>query len=498
MKARLLLPIHTLSIHPRWVLVFACSVLLAVLPAAALDLTVTRFDDPRPNGCMVGNCSLREAIIDANAAAGADTITLAAGVYTLAIPGSGEDLAAKGDLDVTGDLVLNGAGRDVTIIQGNGAITGDRVFHLLDPLGAGIAVTFRELSVIGGSVLNESGGGILISSAEGMVPPVSVTEAESAVTLNLEGCIVRDNVADSNMIDPVTLKPVGGSGGGIYNEGALVAANTTVHTNQAAANGGGIYAGGPVDCIVCSIRGNTAEGGGGLFETGNHISAYREGNIHANAAVGGGGVSVRGMVTLQLTNLTLDANTATDVGAGMQSNGTVNLFNCTVTGNESASDSPYGGAGLNSFASGTFRLWNTVMAGNRVAVLGTPAVRNCGCTGGTCTPLVQFLSQANNAEDADTCDLTGASDLVNTDPKLAGMGYYGGPTGAREPHATSPLVDAGDDATCPVLDQALRTRPKDGDNDGTARCDIGAIEMWSPTFLDGFESGDVTAWSTVG
>ena len=42
---------------------------------------------------QVGSCTLRAAIMEANANAGGDTITLAAGTYTLSLPGSQEDAA---------------------------------------------------------------------------------------------------------------------------------------------------------------------------------------------------------------------------------------------------------------------------------------------------------------------------------------------------------------------------------------------------------------------
>jgi CSLREA domain-containing protein len=44
-----------------------------ILPSVALANTYkpTRFDDPRPNGCKKTDCSLREAVIAANAHPGA-------------------------------------------------------------------------------------------------------------------------------------------------------------------------------------------------------------------------------------------------------------------------------------------------------------------------------------------------------------------------------------------------------------------------------------------
>ena len=80
-----------------------------VTPAYAASLTVnTEADELNSNG----NCSLREAITNANLDAtvysdcqptggyGADVIVLPTGTYTLTISGAGEDANATGDLDI--------------------------------------------------------------------------------------------------------------------------------------------------------------------------------------------------------------------------------------------------------------------------------------------------------------------------------------------------------------------------------------------------------------
>src|SRR5512140_2261398 len=54
-----------------------------------------------------GICTLRAAIQESNALAGADTINLPPGIYTLTIPGVGEDVSAAGDLHITDDLTIN-------------------------------------------------------------------------------------------------------------------------------------------------------------------------------------------------------------------------------------------------------------------------------------------------------------------------------------------------------------------------------------------------------
>ena len=59
----------------------------------------------------LGDCTLRAAIQETNALAGPDEIRAPAGVYGISIPGRGEDGAATGDLDITDDLDLAGAGK---------------------------------------------------------------------------------------------------------------------------------------------------------------------------------------------------------------------------------------------------------------------------------------------------------------------------------------------------------------------------------------------------
>jgi len=52
----------------------------------------------------------------------------------------------------------------------------------------------------------------------------------------------------------------------------------------------------------------------------------------------------------------------------------------------------------------------------------------------------------------------------------------GGPTETHALLPGSPAIDAGDNTACPATDQRGWARPADGDGDGTAVCDIGAVE----------------------
>jgi hypothetical protein len=453
------------------------------------------------------DCTLRAAIQEANFTAGTDTVLVPAGTYLLTLTAAPEGTAddAYGDLDITESVDIIGPSAETTLIDGNGLVTGDRVFHITDPLGAGMIVTLTELTLQGGRVLNENGGGLLVQAPEGG-PPV---EDETSIQVVLNSCAVRDNVAASDQVDPDTGKPIGGSGGGIYSTGELNLYQSSIAANLAAANGGGVYSGGPLNVDVTEIVDNEAEGGGGLFDTGAHISTFSRCLVAHNTAVGGGGVTSRTQVLQLWENCTIHGNVATDVGAGINTNGTVDLANCTVSENRSDSDAPNGGAGLNSFGGaaleiGSFRIGNTILAGNVVNAAAvppdTPTVRNCGCTGGAgCTVGAQYVSFGFNLEDAATCELAGSGDLANADPQLSPLLQLGAWPATRGHNPRSLATDGGSNAgaICPPVDQRGLPRPVDGDGSGAAFCDIGAYERQAPdmlVFYDGWDVGNSSRW----
>ena len=77
-----------------------------------------------------GACTLRAAIQEANFFSDADTINLPDGTITLAIPGADEDASLTGDLDVIHDVTVAGPLVGSSRIDGNGAVTQDRVFEV--------------------------------------------------------------------------------------------------------------------------------------------------------------------------------------------------------------------------------------------------------------------------------------------------------------------------------------------------------------------------------
>jgi hypothetical protein len=456
-----------------------------------------------------------------------------------------------GDLDIIGSLIINGTvdGNNyvtTTIEWDTQSIAdpdvGDRIFHVQAPTGATVSVAFNNLIVSNGSVgvipntdcavldnpydidvmpgefcniwqFRRYGGAVALGPGAGIafyeeaihgpdspggggakppdIGPPDDHEEEggtiSDVTFNRVAII--DNMA-------------GADGGGIYNAAPTEIEESVLSGNFSGANGGGIYNDAElsinktligtatfsdvVENAALLINPNQGENGGGLFDTGFHTTTITASAINGNTAIGGGGIAGRALIVFNITNTTISGNVASDVGGGITTNGTINLSNATVVNNEASTDAPGGGAGLNSFGSGTYNLLNTIVADN---LKNTTVDSNCGCSGGstTCAP-GRIVSLGYNLENADTCELGMASDLVNTDPQLLALADNGGPT---ETHALqhtangdgvdSAGVDAGDTANCPNNDQRGGIRPADGNLDGSFDCDIGAFELFVDT-----------------
>ena len=99
---------------------------------------------------------------------------------------------------------------------------------------------------------------------------------------------------------------------------------------------------------------------------------------------------------------------------------------------------------------------NTVVAGSTA---------NCAGT---------VVSDGFNVSDDLTRAFGQASDRNGIDPGLAPFDNTALSPSAR-PLEGSPLVDTGGD--CETVDQLDALRPTDGDGDGTASCDVGAVEV---------------------
>ena len=288
-------------------------------------------------------------------------------------------------------------------------------------------------------------------------------------TLTLQGAGARSTILDGGFTTRLlTLQPpagqvtiqgvritrgkVAGPGGGIYSLVPLILRDSALVGNQATAGpGGGLYQGSVLTMERTLLAGNSApasDGGGvELAPAGAPTSTIRSSTITQNSASGsGGGINVDNSSAqfLNIVNSTLDANTLSGSGQG---------------GN------------FRAWTSTTVRMRNT-WTGHGVAGSGP----NCYQAGSAFV-----ISQGNNAQDGNDaeCHFNGANgDKVNVDDKFTPLQDNGGPSDTLAPGAGSPLLDAGDGATCAATDQRGLARPQG------AGCDIGAVERTTPTLAN--------------
>lgn len=235
---------------------------LAAVPAAeAAVLTVTKTADTADGACNQ-DCSLREAVLAANADPGTDVVVLPAGTYLLTLFGEGEDLAATGDLDVTGDLVILGAGAPATVID---AVERDRILHVHGASLTLSGVSFQRgrVAANGGALLNENGE-VELSRVE------FLSNGTTGDTYG--GAIFTDGTAGSLKVTESTfrLNNAGGSGGAIAARGTeLTLRNVTFLVNRANGSfGGALYLFRDLPAVInnVTITGNTAaQAGGGVY-----------------------------------------------------------------------------------------------------------------------------------------------------------------------------------------------------------------------------------------
>ncbi|HZO30308.1 MAG TPA: right-handed parallel beta-helix repeat-containing protein [Chloroflexota bacterium] len=360
-------------------------------------------------------CTLRAAIMEANARPGFDTITLPNGTFKLLLPGN-DDASAVGDLDIADSLTITGTGPDRVIIDASALAPRDRVFDVRP----NVEVDLTGLRITGGL-------------------------AQSATTIG------------------------GQDGGGIrvMDRGVLELRNVVVNNNQALSVGGGM-----------TVR--------------TDASAFLYGSTIDNnsASLDGGGISTHRVSYLQLYSSTISRNRADRDGGGIRFLGQNFLAdNSTISTNSAAGrgggmffDPPTGGSG--------YGYWVTV-ANNRAIAAGGGAnifsgsggrgltlrmsIVAGGLRGGNCGGK-PVASSDYNLEDQNTCGFNAAHDIVNTNPSLGALRFDNSRTEVHPLPPTSPAVDVFDGCV-DYRDQRGVTRPQDGNQNGTPRCDIGAYEL---------------------
>lgn len=420
--------------------------LLAALPAGAaaatftVDTTTLDAGDIAPGDgeCawatfppLGQRCTLRAAIMEANALAGLDRVVVPYGVtIVLDNAGRNEDAGALGDLDITGPLEVRTAG--LSSPDASPTIDADGIDRVFDVHFSAGEVHLVNLHITGGLANDATtylGGGI----------------RSSAPMLHLWYCEITGNAANA--------------GGGIHVSHSLDMVASDIHGNVVTSIGF-------TNPFGSAVR--DSDSGPGPGDT----VSIRGSTIRSNLALGTTGV--RAAVDLRMPLLVEDSTFSGNAPSAVYVYGaTATLNHVTITGSQTGF-----AFGAPTLTSGTV-LRNTIIAGN--------SVQDCAFSGSHTT------SHAYTLDSDGTCQLGfGPGNLPSADARLRPLALRYGRVAVHDLASGSDAIDSADPAlagaggTCLESDQDGIDRPIDGDGGG-ARCDMGAIEFFDVIFADGFE-----------
>ncbi|MCU0705657.1 MAG: DUF4214 domain-containing protein [Fimbriiglobus sp.] len=456
-----------------------------------------------------GAGSLRDAVAQANATAGADTIIFQAGLGPVTLTSGQLSIT-----DTTGATTITGPSTGTQLVQRSTA-AGTPLFRLFN-ISSGVTASLNNLTITNGrspsgsSGSDNQGGGIrnvgkltitnsVISGNGGTVISIGggIFNGGGGATLTIKGSTISGNsgltgvasngggisnssggtvtITSSTISGNVATFDTGsgGSGGGIFNSGIMTVTSSTISGNSGLTHAG-ISNSGTLTVTNSTISGNTANNtlggsgngggignGGTLTLTGSTVSGNTARNQAGNAS--GGGLFSSG--TLTITNSTFSGNEAiVQNGGGISiTGGTATLTHVTIFGNRSNGL----GGGL-SRSGGTVTLHNSIVAGN-ASGSSTPNDINGALTTGSSFNIISHAATAGGLSHGTN------GNQVGVDPLLGLLEENGGPTKTHTPLQSSPALGAASAtvASFPLFDQ--RGTPRDA-----SLPDIGAHEVQHP------------------
>ncbi|WP_158552498.1 choice-of-anchor Q domain-containing protein [Spirosoma telluris] len=312
----------------------------------------------------------------------------------------------------------------------------------------------------GDGVCATSGGVCTLRAAMQEANALTSCPGSLSISFNVTGTIntssmlptiARDLVITGPGASQLTVNASGSPHQLFYGIGAITIANLSI-TNGSGGSGAAIAVdnGSSLTVTGCALINNTTEFGGQIYATQSSVRIQNSA-ITSNTATSGRGVNI--------------------------DSGSLTIVNSTIAGNE---------RGIYTFGSLPISLLNVTMANNSYGIMsqsGAPTITVKNSILANVSPAFITLggstqtitSLGNNLCTDASLTPTASGDLINTNPLLAPLGYYGGSTPTRALLPGSPAINAGTGTGAPISDQRGVAR--------SGNTDIGAFEsrvsVWS-------------------
>ncbi|MBX7105048.1 MAG: hypothetical protein K1X57_13265 [Gemmataceae bacterium] len=433
--------------------------------------------------------SLRQAIFDANALPGADSIVIDAslGGQTLLL-GFGELLVTEG-VTITGPALLPGNVPNFTI----DALLGSRHFNL-NSATAKDSFSISRLNLLQGSGA-DFGGSISLRSPDDNVTLTDMVLSSNTTgnfggafgaasintspnpqpamgTINITRCSFTNNVNNLNFGGAVSLEAQSNSAAGpvVTSGWKLNITDSNFDNNASISNGNG-------GALFVRMIGGAVVNVSGTTFSNNQATGYG-GAVSILTAVGG---------PVTFSNCTFSGNTATNaatgrgaaVAIGGGNSGPVNFYNCTITGNVNLT----GGAIAQTSGSSNITLESTITYGNIVTTPGLAPDFSGG-------KIIAKNSIIENSTGGASFTNNGGNIIgVAGNPVLQPLANNGGLWPTHLPGPFSPAREAGINPLALAFDARGAGFPRTLG----AKTDIGAIESLDPNPLAQASLANVTA-----
>ncbi len=514
------------------------TLILAALLTLALALHGQAATFTVTNTANSGAGSLRQAVLDANAAAGADfivfdasfnspqTITLASVITingvndTLTITGPGANL-----LTISGNnlvRIFTTSAGEITTITGitfTQAVTG--------AIAAGGILTVSDCALIA----NTNGSGGAITGGPDALTVTNCTFSDNTNTgpgVNGTGGAALSSNAVSTMItnstfsnNSATSGAEGGairlSGGTMTITGSTFTGNTTTSTGQDSRGGAiALQGSGQLTINDSLLTGNSStKNGGAIYYQPNSASqipflainnstiANNTANTDGDSTGSGGGLFLTGTGSVTIARSTISGNqsitgsSATGVGGGIDVSVPTTITDSTISGNIAGRN----GGGI--YASTSIDIVNSTIVNNTATINGGGVQRNGGtvtfrntivadniASGGTSPDLLGTITSNGFNLFENTTGATFAGDtstnITGRDPNLGPLQNNGGLTFTHALLGGSPATDKGSSSGS-TTDQRGLPRPFDSapipNAAGGDGADIGAFEVQLPVVV---------------